>query len=312
MDSPQIPVALTRISSYDSPSLKELVFQTLEAANINFSRGSRILVKPNLLLPLLLASTHPEIVGTVCEWLIEQGCKIEVSDSPGFGTAMRVARVIGLVERLKSMNIPIVAMDRPRPEKIRLPDHDQPIRLHVSQKVRECDYIFSICKIKAHSQMRITLAVKNCFGCIPGIRKALVHALHAPSTDYFADCIAAFYQTLPPVLACADGITVMTETGPSKGKPLQLGLFAASKNAVALDNTLLSILNITPEQAPLTMALKKISLDWPFEKIFYPLEQPCAFANNGFSVPETLAAASFNPFRLTKSLCRRLWLAHFK
>ena len=45
----------------------------------------------------------------------------------------------------------------------------------LAQAVHEADGIINLPKMKAHQLTRITGAVKNLFGCIPGKRKALYH-----------------------------------------------------------------------------------------------------------------------------------------
>ena len=144
--------------------------------------------------------------------------------------------------------------------------------------------------------MRLTLAVKNLFGCVCGLRKALIHTRQGQEPDFFADCIAALWAGLPPVAAVADGLTAMHVTGPSKGQPFPLGLLGASPSAVALDEALCAVLGLPLAGTPLGAVLAR----------------PEDFDCTGFILPDELMHTSFRPWRLFKSCLRRLWLARRK
>ena len=179
----------------------------------------------------------------------------------------------------------------------------------------ESDVIFSLPRVKAHSQMRLTLAVKNLFGCVCGLRKALIHTRQGQDPDFFADCIAALWAGLPPVAAVADGLTAMHVTGPSKGQPFPLGLLGASPSAVALDEALCSVLGLPLAGTPLGAALERRDAagcrraGWRHD---YVLARPEDFDSTGFLLPDELMHTSFRPWRLFKSCLRRLWLARRK
>lgn len=298
-------VALIRADSYAEPALSEKIFKTLDAAQIAISPGMAVLVKPNLLMSHALACTTPTVVAAVCEWLLSKGAKVSVADSPAFGTAQSVAAAIGLTEALKRLSLKVQNFSRPVPVTIEPYGH-APVRIGVAKEALEADLVLSVPRVKAHSQMRITLAVKNCYGCICGLRKALYHARFGISVEYFADCVAALWAILPPVAALCDGITAMSVTGPRNGKPFSLGLLGASAYAPALDEAILAVLGIDPVTIPLAAALRRAGVkpgpsDWP-------LVTPAELAVSGFQVPVKLKNISFNPLQLSRSLLKRLWL----
>lgn len=291
------PVALASCDSYDNPSLRHKVFDVLNVAGLGISPGQRILVKPNLLMAHELACTNPLVVAAVCEWLVAHGAKVTVADSPAFGTCESVARAIGLTELLKPMGLAPVSFGKGCD--IGLDVEGRP-RLRVAVEAMESDKILSVAKVKAHSQMRITLAVKNCYGCIMGVRKAMAHARFGKDVAYFADCVAALWAALPPVAGFCDGITAMNITGPRLGQPYALNLLGASRSAPALDAVLMDILAIP--SAPLSDALQRRQI--PVSACF-PLEQPGNFSSSGFIAPEKLKEISFSPLVLLRSLWRR-------
>lgn len=308
-DNFAIACALEKCRAHDD-KIDELAQKLMEAARMPTRPGMRVLVKPNLLTSRTLACTSPEIVAAVCKLLLDGGCKVEVADSPGFGRAKAVAHAIGLDAKLARLGLEVLPMNKAVPLKLDVPGADRQPVFMVSQRAVECDYLLSVPRIKAHGQMRITLAVKNLFGCVCGARKAIVHAREGREPDLFAACLAALWAALPPSGAFVDGIVAMSGTGPSRGRPFDLGLLGASSSAVAMDRALLAALDIPAWQVPLAAALaQRKDNEEIAAPLFYPLLKPEDFDAKGFAVPQELAHTSFRPGRLIKSMARRLWAA---
>ena len=202
-----VPVALARCEGYDRRSLDQLVGEVLDAARIaqscSLKVGTKVLVKPNLLMGRSLACTSPGVVVAACRWLRDHGAQMAVADSPGFGRAESVACAIGLESALRPLGLAVRQLDKPVP--ITLPLLPGSVsghsakgapRFYVASAVQECDFILSLPRVKAHSQMLLTLAVKNCFGCVSGLHKAVAHAREGRDPTYFADCLAALWAAL--------------------------------------------------------------------------------------------------------------------
>lgn len=304
MQKPAIPVALTACASYTEEDVTESVYACLEATAKDIPANSKILVKPNFLTANKLACTHPLVITAVCAWLLENGHKPFVADSPAFGTARKIATFLGVDNMLKKIGVPLKEMSKPAALALKLWNGKHEI-IKISEEVLAADVIFSLPKIKAHSQMGMTLAVKNCFGCVPGVRKALLHNRHGNTHEEFASWLAALWQALPSTQALCDGVICMSETGPARGKAYNLGLIAACKNAQLLDQTILDILGISLESVPLTNLIAQ-KFSTPITN--YPLASPQNFNGKDFKMPVQLKSASFSVGRLVKSFLRR-WLA---
>lgn len=301
-------VALQKCDSYEDADLPAKIFEILDSAQIPAGPGMRALVKPNLLQAKDLACTHPRVVAAVCQWLLDKKASVIVADSPGFGSARNVAAAIGLSKLLTPLGLRVEELDKPVTVKTELPD-GRKINFKISRKALEADSIISLPRVKAHSQMRLTLAVKNCFGCVSSLRKAFCHARHGGDTDFFADCIVAIWASLPTVAAVADGIVCMHKTGPAKGEPFHLGLIGASKHAPVLDKALMRVLGVEPEQCPIARAIKRCEKEVSQNDLAmpeFPLLKPDNFEASGFVVPQVLLSASFNPLRLSWSVIRRI------
>lgn len=219
-------------------------------------RGEQVLVKPNLLRADALTCTEPAVVRAVCAWLLDRGVRVRVSDSPGFGTAPGVAAAIGLQAALDSLkdafgNSVRLEVCGPGPACVRQIPGLGPLR--ISRLALEADSLLSVPRLKAHTQMGLTCAVKNLFGCVPGVHKALAHARHGDKGqggDNLPRLIAALARELPPQAALVDAVLTMHRNGPSHGEPYALGLVAASASCVAADTALYSLLGLTPSGCP--------------------------------------------------------------
>ena len=299
-------VALTPRADYTPHLIKNAVHTVLDASGWQPGK-SRVLVKPNLLRAHMLSCAHPEVVAATCAWLLDQGCTVAVADSPGFGSAIGVAEAIGLTQALKPLGLKVQDLGKTTVVPVPLPDGRS---WGVSALAVESDAILSIPKVKAHSQLRLSLGVKNLFGCVCGLRKAVAHTVQGPSLAEFSDAMVALWAALPPAAGLADGVQAMHVTGPSNGKPYALGCLGASSSVAALDTALYTILGARPEVIPLWEALRRRgeTAAEP-ENIHFPLDTPQDFPADTFEVPPLLMDVSFRPSRLLISLAKRLWLA---
>ncbi len=294
-------VALTSCSSYAAAAVTEAVGRTLDASGWHPPRGP-VLVKPNLLRAVPLACTHPQVTAAVCRWLLDKGARVTVADSPGFGSARGVSRAIGLDAALAPLGVRVCALDDPVPVPLRGGGS-----WGVTRTALEADAIVSVPRVKAHAQVRLTLAVKNLFGCICGLGKVMAHSRQGGTLEQFTDGVADVWRALPPVAAVADGVTAMHITGPSGGAPFALGCIGASASAAALDVALYTLLGVPPEDAPVWAALRRAGVPQAWETPAFPLRRPEDFSAAGFVLPSTLIDISFRPSRLLWSVLRRCW-----
>jgi len=292
-----ISVGLCRVSKYELKPVRKSVEMLLEAIQCRPPRDARVLIKPNLLTPKKgLATTHPLVVRAVCEYFLDYGVSVSVGDSPAFGTAKKVANANGLEEALNGLPVGIINLGRPT--KIRLASG---ISIGISRKAMEKDLIVNVAKLKAHSQLRVTAAVKNFFGCVVGFRKALAHCRYGDMSNLFERLLIEIMQVLPETVSLVDGVTIMQRTGPIDGDPFDLSLLGASLNPVALDTALYNILGLQAKHVPLWLESQKQGLSGAhINELSYPLAQPEEFDISGFSLPSLLKPVTFYPIRFLK------------
>jgi len=269
------------------------------------------LVKPNLLAPKppdFLPCTHPLVVRAACEYLLALGSKVTVGDSPSFGTGIRVAQKIGLTEALAGLPVDIVDLNRPM--LARLPSHGGLVA--ISRRALESDVILNLAKLKVHRMTALSGAVKNHFGCVTSLWKALLHVVKGDRGIRFESMLMDLLDLLPPSVSVLDAVVAMHVTGPVDGLPFALEMLAASPSPVALDTAVYSLFRLGPADVPLWQEAVRRNLPGanPGE-LAYPLEPLDSFDARGFVIPTTLQPAGFHPYRLAKRFLKNTWSACF-
>jgi uncharacterized protein (DUF362 family) len=302
-----VPVALARQPDYAPAGLAASLDALFAACGFAPGRGTRVLVKPNLVSATRgpLACSEPAVVAAACAWLLDHGAKPWVADSPAFGTARGVGRKIGLAAALAPLGVPLRSLGRPTALALDF-GNGMGGSVGVSRDALEADRILSAPRLKAHTQVRLTAGVKNLFGCVVGARKPLAHSRFGEKGARFESMLVQVMQSLPPVFTLLDAVVAMHRTGPTGGDPLPLGLLAASPSPVALDTALFTALGQTPQDvATWAECARRGLLGAKMEEVAFPLLQPGDFDFSGFLVPGKLNPVSFAPLRLAQGAWKR-------
>lgn len=300
-----IPVALRRCESYAPAPLKEAVANALEGAGVLPKYETRVLVKPNLVSASKgpLACTEPAILRAVCEVLADAGCTIRVADSPAFGSAAGVAAKAGLEQAIAPLGLKVESLTDPSPLPLRLGGY-----IGLSRRATDTDVILNLPRLKAHCQMLVTAAVKNLFGCVCGMRKAVAHYRFGERANQFESMILDVTAALPPVTTLLDAVTAMHVTGPTGGEPIHPGFISASPCPIASDTATYAMLGLAPDDLPLWREARKRKLTGAFARhLVFPLKTPEAFDLSNFRLPDQIPVA-FHPTRLASGAIKRLYI----
>lgn len=221
--------------------LKEFL---LENFSEEFKPGMKVLVKPNLISPRPpeeAVTTHPSILRATLEFLLDLGTKPFVGDSPAFSSFQTVAKVTGVEEVCRRLGVEFGPLDDPVVVKGEL------FRgIKVSKRVLESDAVVNLPKLKTHSQMVLTLGVKNTFGCVVGLEKSAWH-MRAKDYDDFANFLIDVHRLVSPKLTILDGIEGMDGNGPTNGRKRFFGVLVVSRNAFALDEVVCKMVGLNPD-----------------------------------------------------------------
>jgi len=244
------PVYFTS-STYAEHELKSAVFELLDkCGDGNIAAGSRVLIKPNFLVPAKPESailTHPGIVAAACEYALARGAVVLVADSPATGSFTRLLKNGGFTRALGGLDVTI----RPFKETVAV-DIGEPFgKIALAREALEADVVVNLAKLKTHSQMLLTLGVKNLFGCVVGLQKPQWHLRSGVDRDWFARLLVQIHYAVNPAVTIVDGILSLEGDGPGKGgRPRQTGVLVGSRDAAAADAAICRMLKLDPAQLP--------------------------------------------------------------
>jgi ferredoxin len=161
--------------------------------------------------------------------------------------------------------------------------------------------VVSVPKLKTHGLTRITGAVKNQFGCVPGTYKGQYHA-RAPNVHDFSRLLADITAFVKPRLYVMDAVMAMEGNGPQNGDPRRLGLLMLSSDPVALDAIACKIIGLNPGFVPTCAAGEEAGLGtWRIDRITCVGDDIADFATPDFKVTR-LAAVSIPDNPATRTL----------
>jgi len=224
--------------------------------------GDRVLLKPNILAassPENAVTTHPSVVASMCEFVLQAGGKPVVGDGAGIsrpGATSKALRASGIEEAARKAGAEVVNFETAGFTLVDVPDSLQFRKLYIANPVLEADVVISLPKLKTHELTYYTGAVKNFFGTLPLKCRKEAHLLG--KRELFGEAVADVYSVVMPAFAVMDGIIGMEGDGPSHGKPINSGVVLASQDCVSLDIVAAEMIGFEPLKIPTTAgAMKK-------------------------------------------------------
>jgi len=222
--------------------------------------GERIVMKPNILIgtePDKGVTTHPAVFRAVGKLLKDAGVSVSYGDSPCFGKSEPNLRKSGIKEVGDELGFVVADFDSGRPV-----SHKDALLMKkfvVANGVLDSDGLVSLPKLKTHGLVRFTGAVKDQFGCVPGLLKSQYH-VKLPDPYDFATMLVDLNTLIKPRLYVMDGIVAMEGNGPRGGKLKRLNVLLLSSDPIALDATACRIAYIDPEIVPTSKPGEKAGL----------------------------------------------------
>lgn len=264
-------VSVMRCDEYDVEKIRSQLAEGFRTIGYNLPTGKTVLIKPNILSqnrPEQHCITHPAVVVALCLLLTERGCRVQIGESIAFfqhgltRKAFETSGIAALAERCGAELVPFEEQPLVRVTNgvTALPE------LYMPQAVLDADLVINACKLKTHSALRLSGAVKNLFGCLPGGYKQMIHTWvdsNAALSDVFLD----IHAVAAPVVSVMDAI-VGLDGGPSAlGKPVRTGTLLVSENAAALDVAACRLIGYDPADISTLLQARKRGLLQEFSRV---------------------------------------------
>ncbi len=236
--------------------------------------GNTVLLKPNLIGPKTsnsAAVTHSEFIRALIRIIKARGCTVWIGDSSG-GAIAGIAPtsqslvVSGYEKVAKEEGALIKNFDKEGVVEVE-PKGKFKEKMYLAKPLFDADVVINLPKLKTHSATIYTGAVKNVFGCIPGLRKAMYHKI-APEKEDFGEILTDIHQGAKFHLHIMDGIISMEGEGPTAGSVYKASKILISQDPLALDVVAINMLGMTVEDIPtLDSAIKRNLGQWMIDAI---------------------------------------------
>ena len=221
--------------------------QLLEAADLAGdlpNKNMRIGIKPNLVVAAPAsggATTHPEIVAGVIEYLQEHGYRnIEVLEGSWVGDlTSRAYQVSGIGAVCRKYNVPFYDLQKDTATGMNAAG----VPIKVCDRALKLDLLINLPVLKGHCQTTITCALKNLKGLIPNNEKRRFHTmgLHKP--------IAHLSAVFPKQFVVVDNICgdLDFEEG---GNPVEMNRIFCCTDPVLCDSFVCSTMGYSVSDVP--------------------------------------------------------------
>jgi Uncharacterized conserved protein len=220
-----------------------------------FSAQTRAVLKPNLLMkraPERVTTTHPELLAAVVRRLQGLGVRdITLADSPGgpYTRALLADLYRGCGMQRIAQQTGITLNTDTGWKTLECPTGKLVRQFNIINPVAEADVVINLPKLKSHGMMTMSGAVKNLFGCIPGLQKPELHFRFPEQMD-FGQMLLDLAGLVAPAITIVDAVESMEGDGPSAGEKRSTGITFASGNLYLLDRALCEFIGFDPTKVP--------------------------------------------------------------
>ncbi len=260
-------VFLARCEDYDYDRVEQNVrriFDSFGGAEAILRGGKRVTVKVNLLLPKKpedAATTHPAVAAAVAKYFVEAGAEVTIADSPGgpYNT-LSINKVYDACGMREAARLSGAMLNTDMGSQVKTVETESGKRaFDLINPVVNADVVISVAKMKTHSLAYFTGAVKNMFGTIAGLNKAVYHA-NLPKVEDFSEMIVDLCRATAPAFSIIDGIVGMEGDGPSGGRPKHGGVIIGSDNPFAADVAAMRFCGLDENNSPIHRRAESIGL----------------------------------------------------
>ena len=236
-------VAVVRCKNYKQKEVDRAVWKILKLLDfpVNEYKNKKVLIKPNV---VGLFNENQEAIITninIVKSIAKRFDNSLIGESSFTNTeiALRKTGYLGLKN--------IVVFEEKKLVKLRDNKAKFLKNFFLPEIVKKADLIINVPKLKTHTLTKMTGAIKNLYGCIPGGLKQVYHR-KAKGDEQFSNLLVDIYQNIKPGLNIMDAVIAMEGEGPTSGNPRKVGYLIGSKNAVALDIVASKIMGYNPEE----------------------------------------------------------------
>jgi uncharacterized protein (DUF362 family) len=209
------------------------VSEIIKEAVVNSGlRGKhRIFIKPNLSHPEYLPGvvTSPVLMQQLVALLRDKNSEVIVGESNGFNYPCWTAfDKTGAEAAVKAAGGSVINLSEDKVVEVKFQGSTPLKRLFLPKTILDADAVVDLPLMKTHEFMVYSGAIKNLFGCVPSNKRIYLH-------PYLPEVFYRLYTLFKPQLTIMDARTGIEGNGPTKGKPVKMGLILTGNDALGID-----------------------------------------------------------------------------
>lgn len=267
------------------------IIEALRLIEDDIHPQGRILVKPNFTSTTKpLAATHVDAVRAVLDFLQEHtSSSITIGEGAGLTNTFEGYKNFGYLDLVNEYGVQLVDLNRDEWIEVKLYDrHLHPLRLRVARTVVDSHYRISVCPLKTHDFVVVTLSLKNMLVgslirddrvedrtinnalqrigrlipdrikqslIVQGMKSGIIGSVSgsdkAAIHQGYGPMNLSLYELaklIPPHLSVIDGFVGMEGAGPVYGDPVEMGVAIASTDFLAADTVAARIMGFDIDQ----------------------------------------------------------------
>ncbi len=213
----------------------------------------KIFIKPNLSHPEYLPGvvTSPELMGQLVGLLRDGNSEVIVGESNGFNYPCWTAfDKTGAQAAVKSAGGKVINLSEDKVVEVKFQGNTPLKRLFLPKTIIDADAVVDLPLMKTHEFMAYSGAIKNLFGCVPSNKRIYLH-------PYLPEVFYRLYTLFKPQLTIMDARTGIEGNGPTKGKPVKMGLMLTGNDVLAVDITAAKVMMLNWKETYLSYVAKK-------------------------------------------------------
>lgn len=208
-------------------------------------KDSTVFVKPNFTYPYYKEgiTTSPKLIGMLLEMLKDRADRVILGESDGGNHSFSADTSFkghGMNEICKDTGVELVNLST-LPSRF-VEDNIQKKRVKVQLPnllLDDVDCVISIPVLKAHVMTRVSLGIKNLWGCYPDTMRGVHH-------KHLSYKLALITKQLNPPIILIDGTYALTGHGPLYGTVQKNNVIISANNAVVSDSLGAEVMGISP------------------------------------------------------------------
>ncbi|HEY5563167.1 MAG TPA: DUF362 domain-containing protein, partial [Clostridiaceae bacterium] len=199
--------------------------------------------------------THFTVFEAIVRIVKEYTNDIAFGDSPGYGDGLKAARRCGILEVAERYGVKYADFS----ETVHVVLDEALIckSWDVAKVAFDADVVITLPRLKTHALTYFTGAVKNQFGCIPGMSKKTWHA-RMPEVENFSKMLLDLNSVVKTSFSILEGIIAMEGNGPSNGTPHRMDTLIMGESITAVDSTAVRLIGYEdPTETPVLKVAKE-------------------------------------------------------